>query len=316
MWARGVRADPTDWPSSAWRWSGARGVELFADGDVRVLSHAAGEWRTLRLGASVQSAARCSRAAGGVDPTAPAFPYVKVMASLAAALALVPCAESSAALEPVRALFLGGGACSLPRLLESALAPRAAYRDGRVTLTVVELDARVAQAAREWFGVGAGDGTLVQIQIADAQSALERFAGADFDLVCVDIFGKDNAQPGAFATSERWLRQVRAAVRPGGVVLANFHSGTDEARAVLRDGLRAYAGVFAASSAWRVHEQANVVVAAAVGGHAAELLSKAGGFEPGALDELASRAELVARRGGWQFDVRTALKRSAPTRRA
>lgn len=310
----GARSDPTDWSSTAWRWSGDGDV-LFSDGPVRVLSHGNDEWRTLRLGSSVQSAAKVA-AGGGVEATAPAYPYVKLIASLASALVLPPLPDRSTfarrlqgkgapfpCCSPFRALFLGGGACSLPLLLETALTVEAGRLGRADELKVVEIDPRVAAAARTYFGACGSSGSAVQIEIGDAETAVRGFAGAGFDLIVIDIFGVDNAQPSSFVTSQAWLRHVRAALRGNGLVLANFHSGTAPARALLGEALSEYGAAFPASRAWRVREQPNVVIAAANGGATAELLSRA----PPRSDEverMAERAQAIAARAGWKFDAR------------
>lgn len=294
----GARSDPTDWSSTAWRWSGDGDV-LFSDGPVRVLSHANDEWRTLRLGSSVQSAAKVA-AGGGVEATAPAYPYVKLIASLASALVLPPLPAASS---PFRALFFGGGACSLPLLLETALTVEAGRLGRADELKVVEIDPRVAAAARAYFGACGSSGSAVQIEIGDAETAVRGFAGAGFDLIVIDIFGVDNAQPSSFVTSQAWLRHVRAALRGNGLVLANFHSGTAPARALLGEALSEYGAAFPASRAWRVREQPNVVIAAANGGAAAELLSRATPRSD-EVERMAERAQAIAARAGWKFDAR------------
>lgn len=300
--------DPTDWASTAWRWSGADGEVLLHDGDLRVVAHAGGRFRTLHLGASIQSVAVVGPD-GVVAATAPAFPYIKLLAALAAALALPPPSTTVPARAPFRALFLGGGGCSLPSLLASALPADA-------SLQVVEIDVRVADAARRYFGA-ARDG--IEIRLADASdfracvggggsSSASRADVASYDLIVVVLFGADNAQCG-FATGAAWLAQARCALREGGVLLGNFHSGTEIAREVLRAGELGYRGAFdGASRSWRVCEQANVCVATATG-DAARLLA-------GDDRALADRAAAVARAAGWQFDARAAILNAAPPLRA
>lgn len=316
-------ADPTDWASTAWQWAEDEGETLFADGDLSVREHRGGEWRTLRLGRSIQSAAyfgpaRCDDGGGSTTRapvgTAPAYAYIKLMGALA--LAHVPAlGEAELSARPFSALFLGAGACSLPLLLASAAPPPAAA-DASLppSLTALDLDARVCDAARAYFGASDAD-PPIDLRVADAETAPRAFAGARLSLIAIDLFGADNSQPPAFATDEAWVRALRGALAEGGVLLANFHSGTDEARRVLARAQSAYARAFDGECvAWRVRGQANVLLCATsgtVGGtdgaHSATTL-----LDAGLRARAAARVHAAAQRAAWRFDARALVLRNSP----
>lgn len=137
------------------------------------------------------------------DPAAPPR-HSSARWVLAAAL------EALAANDGSTALHLGGGAVTLPRLLQHAL-PRLQQR-------VIELEAGLVELVREHAPLPAG----IALEVGDGRAALERVE-APVALVTTDVFGGGRVPP-AF-TSVEFYRAARAALLPDGVLIANSVDG-------------------------------------------------------------------------------------------
>lgn len=119
-----------------------------------------------------------------------------------------------------RVLVVGGGGFAFPKLV--------AARHPGVIVDVVELDPAVVDAARRWFFLDeavelarAGGGDL-RVICDDGRAVLDRAEPGSYDAVVLDAFV--GAEPvRALATVEA-ARAARAALRPGGALVANVVS--------------------------------------------------------------------------------------------
>ena len=139
-------------------------------------------------------------------------PYLEFIGAL-------PRLHRSAAPRP-SGLLIGLGAGELVSQLSAA----------GVNLTVVEIDPRVEQVARRFFGLGLSH---ERIHIADGRAFLERDR-ALYDFVCMDAFlGED--VPGQLYTREAFAA-MRRRLAPGGLLAINYTSlpEGEDARSVAR----------------------------------------------------------------------------------
>lgn len=273
--------DPTDWTRTHWQWTGGGGTLLFREGEVRVVEHGQ-RWRTLRYGTSIQSASLFDSESGELLPTAPAFEYVKCMGALIAGG--VPGLQHEA---PIRCLFLGGGGCSLPMLMSTM--PALLNTDSQ--MRVVELSPSVAAVASEYFG------TTDRVHI-DLGDALDLNVGGDaYDIIAVDLFGVDNAQPPLQSVSSAWLQQLRSRLTADGVVVTNLHDGNSEAKARLATAEASYREVFSQVMRLKVEHQANTILCAWV--------SQEFQCDTGALQ---ARSRAAGESSGWRFDPGSRLR--------
>ena len=172
-------------------------------------------------------------------------------------------------------LLIGLGAGELVRHLEASGA----------TVTVVEIDPRVEQAARRFFGF---DLPRDRIHIEDGRAFLERDR-AVYDLVVMDAFlGED--VPGHLYTREA-LEAIRRRLSPDGLLAINYTSFPDsrDARSLVRTLHAAFPHVRAYTDGTRSAELAsNVFVASAhpfaLGGIDAAADSSASAFLPNEVD--------------------------------
>ena len=107
-------------------------------------------------------------------------------------------------------LFLGGGACTLPR--------RIAEDDPGARITVVELDPAITRAAYRWFGLRPEHG--LSILHGDARAVASTLPRGGYDRLVVDVYGGDEMVPAHLATVEA-LEGFRGLLKPGGLVLVN-----------------------------------------------------------------------------------------------
>ncbi|MGK4585131.1 spermidine synthase [Kitasatospora sp. HPMI-4] len=137
------------------------------------------------------------------DPTYLEFEYIQRIAHLADTVA--------PAGEPLDALHLGGGALTIPRYL-AATRPGSRQR-------VVEVDGPLMRLIAELLPWPEG----IEIAVGDARERLGEAPPDSADLVIADVF-RGSRTP-AHLTSVEFLRQVRAALRPGGCYAANLADG-------------------------------------------------------------------------------------------
>jgi hypothetical protein len=139
-----------------------------------------------------------------VDPADPArldFPYMRWIAAVVAA--------RWGTGDQLRALHLGGGACSLPRHI-AAVYPQARQ-------VVVEIDGALAALVREWFWLPRAP--LVRLRVGEARAVTESLADASRHLVVRDVFAKDET-PLALTTAD-FVAHVRRVLAPGGTYILN-----------------------------------------------------------------------------------------------
>jgi len=105
-----------------------------------------------------------------------------------------------------RALVIGVGAGALPVILE---------RHYGMVADSVDINARVVETAREYFGFATKGRTYVE----DGRTFIQRAADASYDLVVLDTFNGD-AIPYHLLTKE-FFAQVARVLRPSGVVAVN-----------------------------------------------------------------------------------------------
>ncbi|NJP67986.1 fused MFS/spermidine synthase [Streptomyces spiramenti] len=135
------------------------------------------------------------------DPNHLEFEYVRRLARLLTA-AVAPA-------DPLRAVHLGGGALSLPRHL--------AHRHPGSRHLVVEDDGALIELVTATLGPPPPG---VELCHGDAAEVLTRLPAASVDAVVADVF-TGNRTP-AHLTTPAFLRASAAALRPGGVHLANL----------------------------------------------------------------------------------------------
>jgi spermidine synthase len=110
---------------------------------------------------------------------------------------------------PRRMLVVGLGGGTLPAFL------RRHYPDA--VIDAVDIDPEVAFVAREYFGFREDD--RMRIHVADGRKFIESVR-QPYDAIFLDAFGSD-AVP-AHLTTQEFLRAVRRAASPGGVVIGNI----------------------------------------------------------------------------------------------
>ena len=108
-----------------------------------------------------------------------------------------------------RVLVVGLGGGTLPAFL------RRHYPDAEID--AVDIDPEVAVAAKEYLGFR--EDARMRIHIADGRKFIEAVR-QPYDVIFLDAFGPD-AVP-AHLTTQEFLRAVRRAVTPGGVVIGNI----------------------------------------------------------------------------------------------
>lgn len=118
--------------------------------------------------------------------------------------------------KPARILVIGLGGATLPKALQS-LVPSA-------RIDVVELDAAVDRTSRRFFGFKPAATT--RVVVSDARVFVKRRpkGAPGYDMVFVDAFEEDYI-PEHLLTRE-FLTEVRAAMAPGGVIVANTFSSS------------------------------------------------------------------------------------------
>ncbi|WP_293771985.1 spermidine synthase [uncultured Corynebacterium sp.] len=122
-----------------------------------------------------------------------------------------------------RLVHLGGGGCSLPRYFADL------WPDSHNT--VVELDARLADAVRTLFDIPKAP--RVKIRAGEARAVTEGFPPGRFDVLIRDVFaGAETPRP---LTTVEFFQHAHTALVPGGLYVANCgdHSDLNGAKAEL-----------------------------------------------------------------------------------
>lgn len=134
------------------------------------------------------------------DPDRLVFEYTRMMAS---ALLAKP--------EPRSILIIGLGGASLPIALHNTL-PDA-------VIDTVDIDPAVVRVARKYFGYQTGPRQRVFIEDGRKYIESARREGRTYDIIMLDAFDTDYI-PAHLLTVE-FLQEVRLALAPGGLVVAN-----------------------------------------------------------------------------------------------
>ncbi|OOP62512.1 spermidine synthase [Arthrobacter sp. SRS-W-1-2016] len=115
----------------------------------------------------------------------------------------------------LRALHLGGGACSLARYFH------AAYPDARQV--VVELDGKLAEYVRGWFDLPKAP--LLRIRVGEAREVTEGLTPGTRDLIIRDVFA-GALTPRALTTRE-FNDHASTVLAPGGLYVVNSGDAPD-----------------------------------------------------------------------------------------
>lgn len=135
------------------------------------------------------------------DPTQLDFEYMRWMAGLVR--------YHLFSSRKLRALHLGGGACTFARYLA------AEYPDARQV--VVELDGKLAELVREWFDLPRAP--LLRLRVGDAREVTETLTEDSRDLIVRDVFA-GAVTPPPLLTVE-FTEHVRRVLAPGGIYVVN-----------------------------------------------------------------------------------------------
>ena len=111
--------------------------------------------------------------------------------------------------EPRRALIIGLGGGTLPMILRKHY-PEAA-------IDVVDIDPQVVDAAQKFFGFR--EDASLHVHIADGRKFIEQVQ-QPYDVIILDAYGSDSVP--LHLTTQEFLRAVRGAIKPGGVVISNI----------------------------------------------------------------------------------------------
>jgi len=218
--------------------------------------------RTLRFG---DERARQSVGKPG-DPDHVELRYARAMTAALAALDR----------EPRRMLIVGLGGGTIPTLLHKHYPETA--------IDVVDIDPVVAEVAKEYFGFR--EDALLKVSIDDGRRFIER-CRRPYDVIFLDAYGEDSI-PYDLATIE-FLRAVRRAVKPDGVVAANVWSS--QCNPLHDDMLRTYQEAFDDLCLIDVPESGNRIFLA---------LPRKAAFD---RDALAGRAARISKEKNLRFDL-------------
>jgi spermidine synthase len=131
--------------------------------------------------------------------------------------------------DPRRVLVVGLGGATIPRFVHKY------YPDA--TIDAVDIDPDVVQVAKLFFGFR--EDSRMHAHVADGRRFIEQ-AQTPYDLIFLDAYGASSVP--AHLTSEEFLRAVRKALRPDGVVVGNLWSG--EHNTLYASMVRTYEVVF------------------------------------------------------------------------
>ncbi|MBG0739932.1 fused MFS/spermidine synthase [Paeniglutamicibacter antarcticus] len=140
------------------------------------------------------------------DPLRLDFEYMRWIIALVRSRWPVPAGRLD---EKLRALHLGGAACSMARYLV------AAYPQSRNV--VIEIDAKLADYVRSWFDLPRAP--LLKIRVGEAREVIESLSDGSRELIIRDVFA------GAFTpkplTTAEFTAAARRVLAPGGMYIVN-----------------------------------------------------------------------------------------------
>jgi spermidine synthase len=187
------------------------------------------------------------------DPLQLDFEYMRWIASLVD--------SRWAASDRLRALHLGGGACSLAR--------RFAASHAQARQVVVELDGRLAELVRQWFDLPRAP--LVRIRVGEARMVTESLSEDSRDLIIRDVFA-GSVTPAPLLTRE-FTQAVKRVLAPEGLYVVNCGDGPDLAmakrEAATLGSMFAHTAIIADPAMLKGRRYGNVIIAgsdAAFGG--------------------------------------------------
>lgn len=179
--------------------------------------------------------------------------------------------------EPRRILVVGLGGGTIPSFL------RAHYPKARIE--VVDINPDVVVVAKKFFGFR--EDALMQAHVADGRRFIEGVAQPTYDAIFLDAFGTDSVP--ASLTTQEFLRAVRRSLMPGGVVIGNVWSRTNNP---LYDSMvRTYQEVF------------DELFILDVAGDVNKILLALPRRQPLSQGELAQMARKVSAEGRFRFDL-------------
>jgi spermidine synthase len=183
-----------------------------------------------------------------------------------------------------RMLVLGLGGGSLPMFLHKNY-PEA-------IIDVAEIDPDVVAVAKRFFDVR--EDARLRIHLGDARSFVEASEPGTYDLILVDAFGANSAP--AHLTTQEFMRALRRAVSPQGVVVGNlwrrnFNAGYDSM-------VITYRSVFEQNMTLDVPGDVNSILLAVPR------------KEPIFVDDLARAAGAVARERKFRVDLEELVKKA------
>lgn len=178
--------------------------------------------------------------------------------------------------EPRRVLVVGLGGGTLPMFLH--------HYYPQAEIDAVDIDPEVVHVARTFFDFR--DDARLRAHVGDGRAFIEQ-TRQPYDLIFLDAYGADSVPP--HLATEEFLRAVRRALKPGGVVVGNLW---DRHYNVLYDAMvRTYQEVFADLYVLTVRAAGNRIVLALP---RRQNLSR---------DELATRARRVSEAKQFRFDL-------------
>lgn len=161
--------------------------------------------------------------------------------------------EHDGAARRLRALHLGGGACSMARWAA------AEYTDARQV--VVELDGRLAELVRAWFDLPRAP--LLRLRVGDAGVVLSSLTSATRELVIRDVFAGDKTPP-ELATPE-FTREAHRVLAAGGLYVVNCGDtpdlGNARAEAAVIGSVFPHTAIVADPAMLKGRRRGNVVIA-------------------------------------------------------
>ena len=111
--------------------------------------------------------------------------------------------------DPQRMLIVGVGGGTMPMFLR--------HYYPKAVIDAVDIDPDVVHVAKEYFGLREDE--RLKAHVGDGRAFVEK-TRAPYDIVFLDAFGTRNVPP--HLTTVEFMRAVRRAVKPGGVVVWNI----------------------------------------------------------------------------------------------